>query len=74
MSGIGKIYRDRKQISGCPVLEGGVKGKRCQTNGNRVVFEGGENVLKLTVVMVAQLWNILKPLNYILQIGELYST
>ena len=44
------------------------------TNGYGVSFGGDENVLKLTMVMVAQFYKYIKnPLNCTLEINELYA-
>lgn len=47
---------------------------RVTANGYRVLFWGGdENVLKMIVVLVAQLCNYQNPGNYILSMSRLYG-
>ena len=52
-----KIYRDRKWISGCLGLGGGDDGKRGDCGDS---FWDDENILKLTVMMVARIWEYTK--------------
>ena len=48
-----KIHKNRKWSSGCLQL-GGLGGKWVTPNGYEVSSQGDENVLKLTVVIIAQ--------------------
>ena len=49
-----QIYGDREQINGCLELEGW-RNWELAAKGYRVSFWGGKNILKLIVVMIAQL-------------------